>query len=563
VDLPFAFYGRVSTEDNQDPQASRAWQTDKALRHITAHEGVIVANYFDLGVSRRYPWPKRPEASRLLTDLKNPTRGWADIVVGEPQRACQGSQYETVAPVLKHYGVRLWMPGVSDGPIDFDNSTQDFMMAILGQMSKSERKMVQQRVKDAMRSLAALGDGRHMGGRPPYGYMLVDAGKHPNPSKAKDGRKLHRLEPDPITAPAVAMIFDLWIGGRSYGEIAQTLDERGFPSPSSHDPARNTHRAKGPWARSAVRAILTNPRYTGYQVWGRQPASYELLDPENPGEGDEKVQRWADPSTWTRSTTTAHEALVTDAQFGAAQARLTTKGPHSSRKERVSKYVYLFKSRITCGSCQRHLEGSQNNGLSHYRCRLVGVSNAANIPADHPRSVYLREDRMVRLLDQWMTTALSPEALDVTVTDLLNEAARSEDGQEILALRQDVADAQRLLNRYKAVLDADPGDDLMEVIRWIKEAQGKRSAAEHRLNLLLRQPRLDEATLRAMIAEVPDMRALLALATDEERRVIYKSMDLRCTYQIHTRTMLVEVNAAALAWGYQQCPRGDLNPHSP
>jgi len=52
-----------------------------------------------------------------------------------------------------------------------------------------------------------------------------------------------------------------------------------------------------------------------------------------------------------------------------------------------------------------------------------------------------------------------------------------------------------------------------------------------------------------MIANVPDMTALLALATDEQRRVIYKQVDLRCNYEIHTLTMQVQVDAAALGMG--------------
>lgn len=47
--------------------------------------------------------------------------------------------------------------------------------------------------------------GRYLGGRPPYGYRLADAGPHPNPGKAAGGRRLHRLEPDPATAPVVVL----------------------------------------------------------------------------------------------------------------------------------------------------------------------------------------------------------------------------------------------------------------------------------------------------------------------------------------------------------------------
>jgi hypothetical protein len=47
----FAFYGRVSTEDWQDPVTSRARQRDQAEALVRGH-GVIVAEFFDAGQSR-------------------------------------------------------------------------------------------------------------------------------------------------------------------------------------------------------------------------------------------------------------------------------------------------------------------------------------------------------------------------------------------------------------------------------------------------------------------------------------------------------------------------------
>lgn len=42
------------------------------------------------------------------------------------------------------------------------------------------------------------------------------------------------------------------------------------PCPSEHDRARNPHRSGIAWSKSAVRVILTNPSYTGRQVWNKQ-----------------------------------------------------------------------------------------------------------------------------------------------------------------------------------------------------------------------------------------------------------------------------------------------------
>ena len=41
--------------------------------------------------------------------------------------------------------------------------------------------------------------GRYLGGRPPYGYRLADAGPHPNEAHAAWGWRAHRPDPDPQT----------------------------------------------------------------------------------------------------------------------------------------------------------------------------------------------------------------------------------------------------------------------------------------------------------------------------------------------------------------------------
>ena|ERR1017187_6138975 len=52
--LRFAFYGRVSTEDYQDPVTSRARQLGQAGALVAGH-GQIVAHFFDVGQSRETP----------------------------------------------------------------------------------------------------------------------------------------------------------------------------------------------------------------------------------------------------------------------------------------------------------------------------------------------------------------------------------------------------------------------------------------------------------------------------------------------------------------------------
>ena len=152
-------------------------------------------------------------------------------------------------------------------------------------------------------------EGRFLGGRPPYGYLLADAGPHPNPGKAAVGQRLHRLEPDPAAAPVVARIFEEFVAGYGLYTIARRLTEDGIPSPSAHDAARNPHRAasRGVWAKSAVRAILANPRYTGRQVWNRQRRDEVLIDVDDVALGHESRMRWNPEEAWVWSATQIHE----------------------------------------------------------------------------------------------------------------------------------------------------------------------------------------------------------------------------------------------------------------
>jgi len=59
-------------------------------------------------------------------------------------------------------------------------------------------------------------------------------------------------------------------------------------------------------AQSAVRAILANPRYTGYQVWNKQRRDEILLDVNDVAAGYETKLRWNDPDDWVWSTQPAH-----------------------------------------------------------------------------------------------------------------------------------------------------------------------------------------------------------------------------------------------------------------
>ena len=204
-------------------------------------------------------------------------------MIGEYERAFYGSQYAAMALLFEHYGVTLWAPEVG-GRIDYHAEDHEQTMLALGLSSKREITRTRIRVRTAMATQTRK-QGRYLGGRPPYGYRLGDAGPHPNKAYAAWGRRAHRLEPDPATAPVVRWMFAQRLAGHSTARITRALNDAGIPCPSSADPGRNPRRSGAGWTLRTVAAILANPRYTGRQVWNRQRTDFNLVDPANTGLG--------------------------------------------------------------------------------------------------------------------------------------------------------------------------------------------------------------------------------------------------------------------------------------
>ena len=113
-----------------------------------------------------------------------------------------------------------WLPETG-GPFDHRLPAHQALTMLLG--AQARREVVRARFRTTAAMVAQAGDqGRYLGGRPPYGYRLIDAGPHPNVVHAGWGRRLQRLDPDPVTAPIVRWIFTRRLAGHSVASIART-----------------------------------------------------------------------------------------------------------------------------------------------------------------------------------------------------------------------------------------------------------------------------------------------------------------------------------------------------
>ncbi len=531
--IRFALSARTSTDDLQDPADSLRWQSDTASRLIACY-GEIVATYHDIDKSRSLPWDRRPEASRILRDLKNPDRGWDALVIAEPQRAFSGTQFEGILFQFAHYGVALWVPELG-GPVDINNDGHYMCLANYGTMSRAERNRTRLRVANAVRAHAQA--GRWLGGRPPYGYRIGDIGPHPVASKAASGARLHQLEVDPETAPVVQRIYQLYLAGAGYKQIAATLTTEGIPCPSAHDRARNSHRPGHAWAMSVVRTILSNPRYRGYHVSGRTKKTDVLLNPDIPALGHVTRQKWQNRAEWVTAATQSHEAIVDDTTWNRVQELIaantrhntgTSRSPRSSgRRADLSRYP--LTGLVICDSCRRKLQGNTARGHAFYRCLLSGDYP---LPANnHPRSLCVREDRLLPHVDSWLSQVFALDRIEATAREIVRADEQDKRKDPAIAhARATVVECNRRLAKYLDGLEA--GIAVEVIATRIAAAQREKALAE--AILASAPPPLTPLTLDEVIetlstlAEVPKM---LDSIEQAERAALYQALGLTITYR--------------------------------
>ncbi|MEU7487548.1 recombinase family protein [Streptomyces sp. NPDC042319] len=557
-ELRFAFYGRVSTEDHQAPEASRLWQLERARSLVSPAGGQIVTEYFDVGQSRALPWKRRPQAAALLAVLADPCRGFNAVVIGEPQRAFYDNQFGNTFPLFTHFGVPLWVPEVG-GAVAPENEAHDLIMSVFGGMSKGERNRIKIRVHAAMASQALM-EGRYLGGRPPYGYRLVDLGPHPHPGKAADGKRLYGLEPDPQSGPVVVRIFTEFLAGRGLFIIAEGLTRDGIPSPSAHDPTRNRHRDGRAWAKSAVRTIITNPRYTGRQVWNRQHKHERLLDIQDVTLGYTTTLRWNSQNKWIVSRSIVHTPLADDDTFTAAQNLLKKRArkgaPHIEHR---TQRPYLFRGRILCGSCSRRMQAQHSHGSPYYRCRFPEEYALANrIP--HPRNVYLREIWLVPPVDAWLAKLFAPHKLDDTIDAMAaNESGPELDTAAIAAARSKIAECDTKLATHRAALEA--GADPVLVTQWLTETQAIRVQAEADARAASQRSgtRMSRDEIARLVRTIGDPVAAIQKATVADKAELYGRLGLRLTYTPGATTVMVEITPDLPATYNDKTPRSTRN----
>ena len=271
--VPVAMLGRTSTLELQDPYGS-------ILRQITSvkewlPEGFYIDGYYwdiesgGLDLDERghgdnwQPFvakglPRTGGLADLLAEARSPAPRFAAVVCEDIERSGRDTfQAMRLERILGDNDILLF---ATDEPLDLEGTEPATILLRRTKQNIAEyfRLQLKQKMWRGMRTHAA--EGYNLG-KVIDGY-LPERIPHPAPAKAAQGRTKTRLVLDPMRAPIIAAIFDM----RAYQKLGvPTIHSRLTADPGTYPPAD----PETGWTIGGVYSILANPKYTGYQVFGR------------------------------------------------------------------------------------------------------------------------------------------------------------------------------------------------------------------------------------------------------------------------------------------------------
>jgi site-specific DNA recombinase len=548
--MRFAYLGRTSDEDAQDPSLSIPRQLVSCEAVVKPLGDTIVAHYWDIESGRKYLDVRGngADGSRFnvsvprdggITDMiRDAATGRFDAVIVESiDRVSRMTADSTrVEQELERLGVALF---AADEPMN-TNATSILTRRVKQGIAEWYVRDLMEKSRRGMEE--SVRQGWHTGGRAPYGYMLEEH-RHPNPSKAREGKHKHRLIIDPIRAPIVLMIFEDYcvrlIGlGAICDKLNRNIEKYPAPIPNRKDETALLHT----WSRSVINAILRNPKYTGFNVWGRNDKR----------RGRPQIRPREE---WVWSATPTHEAIVSRELFEmveeraqrntrAMKAGMTREG-HTRTKPQARR-LYPLRGRVRCGLCGHSMEGSHQRGSNWYRCQYVYRRGAAAAAAtEHPKVLGIKEANLLDpILDFLSRRLFGADRLRLLRDELADSTASTWEHHDADAER--LEDELRKINRSLRVQTLrleeheDPAHPIVALAtERITELSTRKAAVVDALEALkdMRPAGHHPDEIAAMLDAVPDLRPTLTTATAEELAEIFRAFDVRITYD-KTRQVL-------------------------
>ena len=362
-------YIRVSTEDQAREGFSLGEQEEKLLQLCKFKELEVYKVYKDAGISAK-DMEHRPQFQEMLKDMKEGKLNY--IVAYKLDRITRSVRdLEELISVLEQYNCFL----LCDRD-DVNTSTANgrFFVRMLTVLSQLEIEIVSERTKFGLNGAIKSG---HIPGQRPFGYK-----------SAED----KRMVIDNATRPYIEKIFDMYLEGKSFQQIANYFKENNIY------PKKN-------WKDTTIQKIIDNKIYMGDYEENLEPIVYmNVVEP-----------------------------IISRAKWEECQ-RQKERNQRTYTRDRV----YTFFQRLKCPNCSRIMKCKGSGGTKrkymYYTCEHCHI----NFNEDHVE--HLLNDFIYDLLEYDMavkkfflpvledkTNNIDTTSIDKEIRDLEKQRNRIKD----------------------------------------------------------------------------------------------------------------------------------------
>ena len=370
-------YIRVSTEDQAREGFSLGEQEEKLLQLCKFKELEVYKVYKDAGISAK-DMEHRPQFQEMLKDMKEGKLNY--IVAYKLDRITRSVRdLEELISVLEQYNCFL----LCDRD-DVNTSTANgrFFVRMLTVLSQLEIEIVSERTKFGLNGAIKSG---HIPGQRPFGYKSADD---------------KRMVIDNATRPYVEKIFDMYLEGKSFQQIANYFKENNIY------PKKN-------WKDTTIQKIIDNKIYMGDYEQYKRIGKQENLE----------------PIVYMNVV----EPIISRAKWKECQ-RQKERNQRTYTRDRV----YTFFQRLKCPNCSRIMKCKGSGGTKrkymYYTCEHCHI----NFNEDHVE--HLLRDFIYDLLEYDMavkkfflpvledkTNNIDTTSIDKEIRDLEKQRNRIKD----------------------------------------------------------------------------------------------------------------------------------------
>ena len=310
-------YIRVSTEDQAREGFSLGEQEEKLLQLCKFKELEVYKVYKDAGISAK-DMEHRPQFQEMLQDMKEGKINY--IVAYKLDRITRSVRdLEELISVLEQYNCFL----LCDRD-DVNTSTANgrFFVRMLTVLSQLEIEIVSERTKFGLNGAIKSG---HIPGQRPFGY-----------TKSEDKKMIV----DNATRPYVEKIFDMYLEGKSFQQIANYFKE-------------NNIYPKKKWRDTTIQKIIDNKIYMGDYEQYKRIGKQENLE----------------PIVYMNVV----EPIISRAKWEECQ-----KQKERNQRTYTRDRIYTFFQRLKCPSCGRIMKckgsGGSKRKYMYYTCEHCHVN---------------------------------------------------------------------------------------------------------------------------------------------------------------------------------------------